>query len=144
MVTERNGISGAESVMLPFGGYVMAGFPSPASDYTEDNIDLMRELVPHPVSTFYFRAVNDSMIDAHIPPDAILIVDKVVKPHNWSIVIASVNGEFVVKYFIKDREGIKLVPANKKYKTMVIREGEDFAIWGVVTGIVIQTERFGK
>ena len=123
---------------IPFGGYVAAGFPSPASDYTEENIDLNRELAPRPLSTFYFRTVNDSMIDAHIPPGAILVVDKSRQPQNYSVVVASVDGEFLVKYFVRDREGLRLLPANKKYKPMPITEGMDFAVWGVVTAVVIK------
>lgn len=129
----------ASVTMIPFGGYVAAGFPSPASDYTEENIDLQKELVPHPLSTFYFRTVNDSMIDAHIPPGSILVVDKSVRPKNYSVVIASVDGEFVVKYLVRDRQGIQLLPANKKYKPIQITEGMDFAVWGVVTAVVIKT-----
>lgn len=125
-------------LLLAFGGYVAAGFPSPASDYTEENIDLARELVPRPLSTFYFRAINDSMIDAHIPPGAILVVDKSLRPKNYSVVIASVNGEFVVKYFVQDREGLRLLPANKKYQPIQIGEGCDFAVWGVVTAVIIK------
>lgn len=127
-----------ETCQIPFAGYVAAGFPSPASDYTEENIDLAKELVPRPLSTFCFRAVNDSMIEAHIPPGAILVVDKSITPRNHAIVIASVNGEFLVKYFVRNREGIRLLPANKKYKPIPIGEGCDFAVWGVVTYIIIK------
>lgn len=135
---EKQNVLEEKAGTLPFAGYVAAGFPSPASDYTEENIDLNRELAPRPLSTFYFRTVNDSMIDAHIPPGAILVVDKSKQPHNYSVVIASVDGEFVVKYFLRDRKGIRLLPANKKYNPLPITEGMDFAVWGVVTAVVIK------
>jgi DNA polymerase V len=126
---------------IKFLGHVQAGFPSPAGDYAEDDIDLAKLLKPKP-SMFCFRAVNDSMIGANIPPDAILVVDKALKPNNNSIIIAVVNGEFTVKYLVKDFKGYQLMPANPKYKTIRIEEGMDFTVWGVVTAIIIQTVKF--
>ena len=79
------------------------------------------------------------MINAHIPPNAILIVDKAVKPKNNSIVIAVLNGEFTVKFFLQNQEACMLVPANEKYKPIKITEGMDFTVWGVVTAVIIQT-----
>lgn len=123
---------------LKFLGFVHAGFPSPASDYSEEDINLEKILKPKS-SMFVFRAVNDSMIDSNIPPNAILVVDKALKPANNSIVIAVLDGEFTVKHLVKDFKGYTLVPANPKYKPIRITEGMDFSVWGVVTAIIIQT-----
>jgi DNA polymerase V len=123
---------------IKFLGFVPAGFPSPASDYSEEDINLEQILKPKS-SMFCFRAVNDSMIGANIPPHAILIVDKALRPSNNAIVIAVLNGEFTVKYLVKDFKGYQLVPANPKYKSIRIDEGMDFSVWGVVTAIIIQT-----
>jgi DNA polymerase V len=123
---------------IKFLGFVQAGFPSPASDYSEEDINLEKILKPKS-SMFCFRAANDSMIGSNIPPNAILIVDKALKPANNSIVIAVVNGEFTVKHLVKDIKGYTLVPANPKYKSIRITEGMEFSVWGVVTAIVIQT-----
>lgn len=125
--------------LVRFLGYVPAGFPSPASDYMEEGIDLNKELIRRPSSTYFFRAMGESMIGAHIPPDSILIVDKAIRPKSNSIVLAVVNGEFTVKYFIQDGDGCMLMPANPKFKPLAIGEGMDFFIWGVVTGIIIKT-----
>lgn len=125
--------------VIRFLGYVQAGFPSPASDYMEESLDLNKELIRRPSSTYFFRAQNDSMINANIPPNAILIVDKAVKPKNNSIVIAVLNGEFTVKFLVQNQEGCMLIPANEKYKPIKISEGMDFTVWGVVTAIIIQT-----
>ena len=127
---------------IPYLGTVQAGFPSPAADYSEEEIDLNKELVERPAATFYVRAVNDSMIDAHIPAGALLVVDKSIRPKNYSIVIASVNGEFLVKYYVKDKNRHTLVAANNKYSTLVITEDMDFRIWGVVTAVVIQVSKY--
>jgi len=120
---------------LKFLGFVQAGFPSPASDYSEEDINLEKILKPKS-SMFVFRAANDSMIGANIPPDAILIVDKALRPVNNSIVIAVVDGEFTVKHLVQDFKGYTLVPANPKYKPLRITEGMDFSVWGVVTYVI--------
>ena len=124
---------------IKFLGFVQAGFPSPASDYSEDDIDLVKLLKPKP-SIYCFRAVNDSMIEAHIPPDSILVVDKALTPKNYSIIIGIVDGEFTVKYYVKDLKGITLQPANPKYKPIRVTEGMNFQVWGVVTAVVIMTK----
>ncbi len=54
---------------------VEAGFPSPAEDYIEGSLDLNRHLVKHPAATFFVRVSGDSMINAGIHPDDILIVE---------------------------------------------------------------------
>ena len=117
-------------------GYVQAGFASPAMDYSEEGIDLEKILRPRP-SVFYLRAVNDSMIGANIPPGAILVVDKAAQARNYSIVIASLNGDFLVKYYVKDIKGVRLESANPKYAPVVITEEMQFQVWGVVTAVVI-------
>ena len=116
-------------------GYVQAGFQSPALDYSEEEIDLRKILMPKP-SIFHFRARNDSMIGAGIFEDSILVVDKARNPKNYSIIIASINGEFVVKYLVKDIQGIQLVPDNPKYKPVRVTEEMNFQVWGVVTAVV--------
>lgn len=128
-----------EGHIIKFLGDVQAGFPSPASDYAEDDIDLAKLLKPKP-SMFCFRAVNDSMIGANIPEGAILVVDKAVAPKNYSIVIGVVNGEFTVKQYVKSFNRIQLLPANPKYKPIEITEGMQFEVWGVVTAIVIMNK----
>lgn len=118
-------------------GAIPAGFPSPAADYIMEEIDLGKELMPRPLSTFIVKVTGDSMIDAHIPPNARLVVDRSIKPRNNSIVVAVVNSEFTVKRFIKNSSGIRLMPANPKYLPIPITEDMEFSVWGVVTQIII-------
>src|SRR6218665_2455541 len=77
---------------------VPAGFPSPAMDYMEEQIDLQKVLVPHPQATFYFRVTGYSMIDACLTDKSILIVDRSLTAQSGHIVVAHVNGGFTVKY----------------------------------------------
>lgn len=116
---------------------VPAGFPSPAMDYMEEEIDFDQLLRPRPASTYVIRVKGDSMTDAFIPDGALLVVDRSIKPKNNMIVVAVVNSEFTVKRFFKNSSGIRLMPANPKYQPIPITEGMDFAVWGTVTKIII-------
>ena len=119
-----------------YAGSVQAGFPSPASDYLENDINLHNALVKHPTSTFFFTVEGESMTGAHIPPKSILVVDKSIKPKNGSIVIAVVDGEFTVKRLIVQGTKRMLAPENPKYKPIIIDEFTQCEIWGVVTYII--------
>lgn len=130
-------IKNIEFITLQGTGAVQAGFPSPAADYIENDIDLAAHLVSKPLSTYLVRVVGNSMIDAHIPPDALLVVDKSLTPKNNQIIVASIDGEFTVKRFIKNSSGIRLMPANKAFLPIPITEFMDFKVWGTVTRIII-------
>ncbi|MEO1523615.1 MAG: translesion error-prone DNA polymerase V autoproteolytic subunit [Cyanobacteria bacterium J06633_2] len=118
---------------------VPAGFPSPADDYLEGNLDLNRHLIHHPAATFFVRVRGDSMVGAGIHSGDLLIVDRAVKATHNSIVIAVVNGDVTVKRYClescRDRkQRISLVPDNPEYPTIHIDEAMDFEVWGVVIG----------
>ncbi len=115
---------------------VPAGFPSPAMDYTEERIDLNKELIPHPLATFMVECTGDSMINAFIPPKAKLIIDRSISPNNGDIVLAVVNGEFTVKFLKKNDFKCWLIPANSKYPEIQITGDMELVIWGVVTAII--------
>jgi DNA polymerase V len=118
-------------------GFIPAGFPSPASDYLEDVIDLNSHIIEHPSATYYFRVEGESMIGAHIPPNSLLVVDRALKPKSGSIVVAVVDGEFTVKRLEKGLHYLRLLPENPKFKPIEIVEGMQCEIWGVVKAIVI-------
>lgn len=127
----------APILLNDFNSTVSAGFPSPAADYIQEEIDLNQYLKPHPSSTFLIRVKGDSMIEAFIPDGALLVVDRSIKPGNNKIVLAVLNGELVLKRFIKNSSGIRLMPANNKYDPIPINEEMDFRVWGTVTQIII-------
>ncbi|WP_018611561.1 LexA family protein [Segetibacter koreensis] len=116
---------------------VPAGFPSPAMDYMEEEIDFNAYLKPRPLSTFAVKVDGESMINAFIPPGALLVVDKSITPVNNMIVVAVLNGEFTVKRYIINSNAVRLLPANPKFPPVPITEDMDFRIWGVVTKIII-------
>lgn len=115
---------------------ISAGFPSPADDDLEDRLDLNELLIKHPSATFFLRVSGNSMIDAGIHPNDILIVDRSLEPTNGRIVIASVNGELTVKRLIYEKNKVQLVAENKKYSPIDITEEVDFRIWGVVINVI--------
>lgn len=115
---------------------VEAGFPSPAADYLEGNLDLNEYLIKHPAATFFVRVTGDSMIDAGIHPGDILIVDRSLEAADKKVVIAVVEGELTVKRIRLINEKIVLMPENENYKPLQINKETDFEIWGVVTNVI--------
>ena len=94
---------------------IHAGFPSPATDYMTQAIDLNKELVRHPAATFYGRVVGDSMIDAGVEEGDILVIDKSLEPKDGDMAVCFVDGEFTLKYLSIKEDEIVLKPANPKY-----------------------------
>jgi len=114
-----------------------AGFPSPATDYIEEDIDLNVHLIKNVPATFIIRVQGKSMIDVGINDGDILVVDKSLKPKNFSTVIANVHDELVVKNFVKENSKQFLTSSSKKIEDKIfINEEEDVFIWGVVTYVI--------
>ena len=143
----RNMTSNVASFMMPveqarvnpitlFSHKVPAGFPSPADDHAEKRLDLNEYLIDQSEATFFVRIKGDSMIDAGILDNDIVIVDRSKSAAINDIVLASIDGEFTVKVLAKNSEGPYLMPANKEYKPIHIKPDSEFEIWGVVTGSV--------
>lgn len=121
-------------LVLPIAdGGIKAGFPSPAQDFMDLSIDLNKELVKHPSSTFYGRVKGDSMIDAGIYDGDILIIDKSLYPKDGDMAVCFIDGEFTIKYIQIEEKVIWLIPANKNYQPIKVTEENDFLIWGIVT-----------
>jgi DNA polymerase V len=119
-----------------FSHKVPAGFPSPADDYSEKKLDLNEYLVDQSETTFFVRIKGESMIDAGILDNDIVIVDRSKVAAINDIVLASIDGEFTVKVLAKNMDGPYLMAANKEFKPIHINPGSQFEIWGVVTGSV--------
>ena len=111
---------------------VSAGFPSPADDHMEENIDLNEHLISNPFSTFFLRVKGDSMINAGIKDKDLIIVDKslIAKPGN--IVIAMIDGEFTIKRLSIKNDELYLKAENHNYPDFSFKNHIDVQIWGVV------------
>lgn len=116
---------------------VTAGFPSPANDYLEPDLDYNAYLKKNPSSTFSLRVDGESMEEAFIPHNSIIVVDRSIKPINNSIVVATLDGERIIKHLVKTMNGTFLLPANKKFKSIKIEECMDFTVWGTVTHVIV-------
>ena len=122
-------------VLLPFHlNRVGAGFPSPATDYVEDDIDLNACLIRNAPSTFLIRVQGKSMNSIGIHDGDLLVVDRSLNPKNFSTVIANVNEELVVKTFIKEKDQSFLTSETKKAEDKInLAENSEIFVWGVVT-----------
>ena len=125
-------------LMLPFHlNKVGAGFPSPATDYVEDDVDLNAHLIKNIPSTFLIRVQGKSMNSIGIHDGDLLVVDRSLNPKNFSTVIANVNEELVVKNFIKEKNKSFLISGSKKLKNEInLAENPEIFIWGVVTYVI--------
>ena len=114
-----------------------AGFPSPATDYIEEDVDLNVHLIKNVPATFIIRVQGKSMIDVGIYDGDLLVVDKSLKPKNFSTVIANVHDELVVKNFVKEKDEQFLTSGSKKIEDKItINSESDIFVWGVVTYVI--------
>ena len=114
-----------------------AGFPSPATDHMEEDVDLNAHLIKNVPATFIIRVQGKSMANVGIYDGDLLVVDKSLKPKNFSTVIANVHDELVVKNFVKTKNEQFLTSGSKKIEDKIIINNEsDIFIWGVVTYVI--------
>ena len=119
-----------------FEGRVQAGFPSPAQGEYADTIDLNRALITNPSATFCARVIGNSMVDAGINEGDLLIIDRSLTPHNGSIAVCFIDGDFTVKRLSVREEGVFLTPSNADFPEMAVPEDSNFQVWGVVSHII--------
>ena len=115
---------------------VTAGFPSPADDYLESKLDLNDYLIKHPSATFFVRVVGDSMVNAGIHNNDIIIVDRSIKPKHGKIVVAALDGQMTVKRLYQRDKKVILLPENKLFKPIEISDSMEMVIWGVATNVI--------
>lgn len=124
------------NVIPMFGHKVAAGMPSPADDFLDDAVDLLDFLIRNPEATFLVKVAGDSMVNAGIFSDDLLIVDSKISPVHGSIVVAVVNGELTVKRLYRRQGELKLLPDNPAYNPIDITDDMEFSISGVVTNVI--------
>ena len=124
---------GIDSLVLPMvGTRVCAGFPSPADDFLDEEIDLVAILTPNAAATFLWRVSGNSMLEAGIHDGDIVVVDRSVKPKHGRVVVCAINGETSLKLY-ETKPHLRLAFANRDMPTFPINEVADIEIWGVVT-----------
>lgn len=118
------------------GGTAPCGFPSPADDYLDRPLDFNELLVTHPAATFAVRVTGMSMVGVGIFPGDIAVVNRAIAPYHTCIVLALLDGEFTIKRYILRDTVITLRPENPDFKDIVVHDGQEFEVWGVVTNAI--------
>ena len=111
---------------------IQAGFPSPADDW----LDLNTHLIEHPAATFFARVQGESMIDAGIHENDLLVIDRSIKATNHDLVVCVLDGEFTLKRIVFHPNHITLIPANRDFPELSIKHTQDFEVWGVVKHVI--------
>jgi DNA polymerase V len=119
-----------------FEGSVPAGFPTPAEDVMDLDLNLHDHLVRSPNHTFCVKAIGESMKDAGIQSGDIMLVDRKIEPQNRSIVLAVIDNEFTVKRVNTSDNKLYLMPENENFTPIEITKEMDFKVWGVVTYVI--------
>jgi len=111
---------------------VQAGQPTPVSDAIPETLTIDEHLIPNPSKTVLITVKGDSMIDAGIHADDVVVVEKRASAKPGDIVVAIMDNEFTLKRFDRERGRVVLRPENKAYA--VIRPKDNAEIFGVVVG----------
>ena len=115
---------------------ISAGFPSPADDFKQERLSLDNELIKNKEATFFARVSGQSMIDAGLGDNDLLVIDRSLSPAHNKIAVCFLDGEFTVKRLSVEKDEIWLLPENKNYQPIKITEENDFVIWGIVTNVI--------
>lgn len=115
---------------------VRAGFPSPADDYVERQLDLHDYLIQRPASTFFVRVEGDSMTEAGIHSGDLLVVDRAIEATDGSIVVAALDGDLTVKRLVLEGARAYLAPEHPGRDRIEITGGRELVIWGVVLHVI--------
>lgn len=115
---------------------VQAGFPSPASDYIEDGLDLNAYLVQHTAASFLFHVKGQSMQGAGIVDGDKVVVDRSLEAQHGSIVIAVVDGDYTIKRLFRRGARVELRAENAAFQPICFSPDSQLEIWGVVVGVV--------
>ena len=115
---------------------ISAGFPSPAEDFKQERLSLDNELIKNKEATFFARVSGQSMIDAGLNDNDLLVIDRSLSPAHNKIAVCFLDGEFTVKRLRVKNDEVWLQPENKNYQAIKITEANDFVIWGIVTNVI--------
>ena len=126
--------SGNGAILVDVG--ISAGFPSPADDFRETRISLDDELIQNKDATFFAKVKGQSMIDAGLDDNDLLVIDRSLEPTNNKIAVCFLDGEFTVKRLRVEKNEVWLQPENPNYPIISITEENDFVIWGIVTNVI--------
>jgi len=134
MKTEKVVMTSTHGLYWPVVGHIMAGFPTPAEEELQDLLSLDEYLIPRPGSSFMVRVSGDSMTEAGILSGDLVIVEKGRNPRTGDIVIAEVDGEWIMNYFRKEGKNIILEAANSRHAPSYPHI--ELRLAGIVTAVI--------
>jgi DNA polymerase V len=111
---------------------VPAGFPSPATDFTEDSLNVDDYLIEHQEATFFVRVTGNSMTGFGIHDGDLLVVDRSKTPADRQIIIAVIDGAFTVKQLCRIPDGVLLRSHGSGHGDILVSEDQELTVWGVV------------
>jgi SOS regulatory protein LexA len=117
-------------------GAVEAGFPTPAEEDLAETMSLDNYLIGNKEATFMLRVSGESMIDAGIQPDDMVIVERRTDAKDGDIVVAFIDGGYTVKFLRKRNGKVWLEPANSKFHDIIPADGEELRIMAVVKAVI--------
>ena len=132
------------TLLIPLAETISAGFPSPAEDYIELGVDLNKYLIKNPISTFFLRVSGNSMNNAGIYNNDLLIIDRSINPNPGHIVVALLDGEFTLKRLIKEKNNYYLKADKENYPAISLYEYVDIQIWGVAIYSIHELQKIKK
>lgn len=115
---------------------ISAGFPSPANDFKEQRLSLDKELIKNKEATFFARVSGQSMINAGLDDNDLLVIDRSLNPEHNKIAVCFLDGEFTVKRLKVEGTSVWLQPENPDYEPILVTEENHFVIWGIVTNVI--------
>ena len=99
---------------------ISAGFPSPAEDFKQERLSLDNELIKNKEATFFARVSGQSMIDAGLSDNDLLVIDRSLSPAHNKIAVCFLDGEFTVKRLKVEKDVVWLQPENKNYQPIMV------------------------
>lgn len=121
---------------IPIVGRVAAGSPVLAEENIEGAIAIDSNFIKKSENAFALKVKGDSMIDAGIFEGDLVIINPQTSANNGDIVVARIDDEVTVKVYEIKNQQIKLIPKNKNYEPIVIKNINEFSIVGKVTGVI--------
>ncbi len=119
---------------VPLVGYIEAGFPTPAEEIALDHVTMDELLLGSRDKLYLLRVKGESMIDAGIYEGDLLLVERTETARLNDIVVASIDGEWTVKYLREKRGRKYLEAANEEYPDL--HPEQSLEVGGVVRSVI--------
>jgi len=143
LIKEDTGISDLATVLknevfnkIPVVGRVAAGSPILAMENIEGSVIIDPAFIKNAEDAFALRVNGDSMINAGIFENDLVIVSPNEIGKSGDVIVAMLDDEVTVKTLEKKENKIRLIPENENYNLIEINRTNEFSIVGKVKGVV--------